>query len=183
MEKLNEETKELSQKQIEQVLLDLIYSVKTLAGNVDVMHQDLRRVLEEEARIQARELDRIREFASKNTQILQILPIQTADRLERLIDKKVDGVLEDVRISINEVRQKLSSYIQNKDAQAALPPAAIAEDISDVTTRLEFKKDVFHFHVKTAGIEKAWKIIRWIAAIIAAGGGGWALIKNLFLKS
>jgi hypothetical protein len=173
-------SQEPSQGEIDKSLLDLIHSVRILAENMDVMHRDLRQELAERLEAQDRELDRLKEFAQKNAQVVQILPITTADRLERLIDKKVDGVLEDVRLSVSELKTKLTNYIQTKDAQGAIPQAAVGEDISDVTSRFEVKKDRIHIHFKTDGIEKFWKISRWIVLAIATGGGGWAIIKTIF---
>src|SRR3954467_8022086 len=91
----------------QKILLELIYAVRALASNVETMHGDLRAIVEDKSNRLDREIDRIKELAQKNTQLLTVLPINTADRLDRLIDKKVDGVLEDVRISLNEVRDKL----------------------------------------------------------------------------
>ncbi len=170
----------ISQEEIEKILLDLVYSVQTLAGNVDAMYQGLSRELAERIEAQDRELDRLKELAQKNAQVIQVLPITTADRLERLIDKRMDSVLEDVRISVSELKTKLTNYIQAKDAQGAVPQAVVGEDISDVTGRLELKKDRLHFQIKTDGIQKIWKIARWVIGAIAAGGGAWAIIKSVF---
>lgn len=162
-------------------MLELIYAVKGLATNVEVMHQDLRRFVEEESYARDKELDKIKEIVSKNHQILNILPISTADRLDKLIDKKVDGVLEDVRTSLHDVRQKLLFYTRTKDAIGAIP-AAVADPMDDITGSFQIKKDEVHLRFKTDALAKFWSVFKWVAAALAAGGGGWAIIKNL-LKS
>lgn len=170
----------LSEVDLERALLELVRSVQTLGENVDTLHRGLSRDIEEKVQdLILRELDRLKELAQKNAQVVQILPITTADRLERLIDKKVDGALEDVRITVSELKNKLSAFIQNKEMQGAIPAAPV-DDISDVTGRIEMKKDRLHIQFKTEWIEKTWKVARWVVAAIAAGGGGWALIKSIF---
>src|SRR5262245_10953397 len=122
----------------DQVLLDLVYSVKTLAENVDSMHRDLREVLESEGKALDRELDRIRETVNKSSQLLNVLPITTADRLDRLIEKKVDGVLEDVRLSLGQMHEKLFFFLKNKEAISGVPQPIDPNE--EITGRIEVKK-------------------------------------------
>jgi hypothetical protein len=160
----------------QKILLELIYAVRALASNVETMHGDLRAIVEDKSNRLDREIDRIKELAQKNTQLLTVLPINTADRLDRLIDKKVDGVLEDVRISLNEVRDKLYTYVRTKDL--AVPEKAI-EEKDDVTGRIQIDEKGIHLSMKTEKLEAAWKVLRWVVAAVAAGGGVVAVIKSL----
>src|SRR5687767_5274795 len=180
MEKTDDPDLPPGMPQQHRVLLELIYAVKTLASTTERMHRDLKEVLEEEGKARDKELDKIKEIVSKNAQLLHVMPIMTADRLDRLIDKKVDGVLEDVRLSLNEVREKLYYYVKQKEALASVPTKEVDPN-DDITGRFEVGKDHVRLSFKTDGIGKFWKTARWIAEAIAAGGGGWAIIKSLFL--
>lgn len=162
----------------QQVLLELIYSIKGLASNLESMHKDLKQVLEDESRARDKELDKIKEVVLRNQQSLQVMPVLTADRLDRLIDKKVDGVLEDVRLSLNEVREKLWHYMKAKEALSAVPSATQNDDI---TGSFLIQKNEVKLHFKTETLEKFWKVAKWIAVALGSVGGGWTIIKN-FMK-
>lgn len=177
----DDERRSAEDSSLQRTVIELTFAVRALAENTDVMHQDLRKLMETNHRSLDQVLDRVDETTSKHSQILQVLPISTSDRLERLIDKKVDGVLEDVRISVNDIRQKLYYYTREKEATHALAPAAAVVDES--TTSFEIKKDEVRFKFKTDGVEKAWKILRWVGLAILAGGGGWSILKNLIHSS
>jgi hypothetical protein len=168
-----------------QTLLELIYSLKGLAQTVEFFHQDLSRKLDEESKVNRRELDRIRDLVGKNTQALATLPIIFSDRAEKLINKMAADMgekLRDVEDAVVEVRKSLDGY--SRAAERAISHSeGVAEgivesqdnDAADITGRIEVNdKGDIKVQVNSATLKKLW----YALLVIAAGGGVYG-IKQL----
>lgn len=163
-------------------MLEMIYAVRTLAENLDVMHRDLRSVIEADTKARDREIDRIKEIVQDSAQLLQVLPIQTADRLDRLIDRKVDGVLSDARHSLEELRTKLTIYMSTRQGQEALPAMDHDEDptVNEAPIPPRSRRETVRTFFRARKTEQVWSVVRWFAAAIAITGGGWVILEKLF---
>ena len=78
---------------------------------------ETKRFLEDEERASSRDLDKLLELVAAKHAVINALPVAVADRLEHMldrindtVDKKIDGVLVNVRISLEEVREKLWQF-------------------------------------------------------------------------
>ncbi len=189
MDKKDESPKSLSSPEA-QVTLEMIYAVKTLAENLDVMHRDLRQVLEEDARARDREIDRIKEIVTDSAEVMKILPIQTADRLDRLIDRKVDGVLTDARQSLEQLRLKLSFYMSTREGQqgalSALTDKESSADITVVEPQIVVpigpRRETVRTFLRRRVADKAWGVTRWVVAVTALIASGWVILDKLFSR-
>lgn len=127
-----------------QTLLELILALKGLAQTFDLAIDNLKTVIESEAKFNARELDRIRNDLGKNSQAMAVLPITLSDRVEKLIDGlehdidgKIEAMLREVQVSINQVQETFVRYIQSKGE-------AVPEELLEgrqVTGRVEVRRD------------------------------------------
>lgn len=171
----------MSTPQDQQELLQLIYALKALAMTVDSMHQDLRRLLLEEGRDREHDLDKLRTSIERNQQTLQVVPITVSDRIESIIDRKVDGVMDDVRNSLIDLRQKLNGYLDSKKGPAfdsgivrkAIKDSEKEKD-EDITGRIELHKGGAVKVLFGPSFFKRLKITLYV--ILGAGGAG-GLVK------
>lgn len=166
-----------------QTLLELIYSLKGLAQTVEFFHQDLSRKLDEESKARARELERLRDIVSKNSQAISILPITFSDRAEKLVNKlgvEVGEKLRDVEDAVTEVRRSLEGYsrtvdraVSQNEMQAEMEAKAQeVDEKADITGRIEVnEKGDVKVQVNSAILKKIWYGI----VVLAAGGGAYGI--------
>lgn len=168
-----------------QTLLELIYALKGLAQALEYMHSDVRRMIEDENRDRTKDLEKLSELCQRNAQALAVLPITISDRVEKLVDKmqggvdrKFDGVLEGVKMTVGAVQDRLIRYAEqvgDKGAKEAVPLLRPAED--DYTGKIEISKTG---ELKLAGkvpIRKIIGIAKWAGIALASVGGVTGLVK------
>ena len=112
-----------------------------------------------------------------------------SDRVEALIVKRVDAVLDDTRRSLDDVRMKLWVTLgAPKGPDASGSGMTIKEgmpvpaDNGRVTGRIEILKDgeiklESNFNIKK--LAAIWSIGKWVLVALAAGGGVAGLVKLL----
>lgn len=144
-----------------QNMIELIMAIKGLAQAVEFMHSDLVHRIEEAGRDRNEETKELRELLTSNSKDIAATPVAVTDRLQVIIDRlesniddRVDGVLDDVRVSLNGVRQKLWFYLKEKekdkekserdemieDTKSAVV-RAITENEKTQTGKIELSKD------------------------------------------
>ncbi len=157
------------------------------------MHQDVRKLLVENHHDASRDLEKIYDLLAKNQQAITVLPITVNDRIEKIIDKldanmdkRVDGVLNDVRISLNDLRGKVYGYLSTKDkeeGEAKKQEALVhLHREEDITGKIEiFKDGTINTKIQTRWLTKAapvaWRVAKWTGASIAGIGGVHAIIE------
>ena len=156
--------------------LELIYSIRALAQTLEIVHEEMKKSSDANSREHEHILNNVQGLHSE----LQLLPINISDRSEKSMDKRLDAVLDDVRKNINEIRNKLWSYMKHrKDEQhltplqgtpilQILPPAAIEKPPVINGEGLRISWD----HLK-----KIWSVSRWVLAALAASGGIFAFVR------
>jgi ElaB/YqjD/DUF883 family membrane-anchored ribosome-binding protein len=171
-----------NQPQTMDPLLDLIYSTRSIAQTLEIVYKELQSQGEDNRRDHEQILSALQKLSTD----LQMLPVSTADRMEKEIDKRIDGVLEEVRVKVNETRNKLWSYIQSRRDEekfrASTPPQGAPVVIGlQPTERAEKaeKEEGLSLHIKKDTLSKIWVITKWSFAILAAGGGITAFIDAL----
>lgn len=164
------------------------------------MHKDLRLSLEETGRDRNADHEKLRELLGEIQRSLSILPITVSDRLENLIgkfeegvDKRVEGTLEDFRLSINEVRNKLWDYLQaqkhKSDKEDKADKAAVVKRKreEEVTGKFEVMKDGrVNMSLQFRWLKKIWLPLKWLVIVLMTGGGIHGVvtvIKNIFFHS
>jgi len=188
-------------------LLEVMYVLRTIMQSLDTVHQDLRRVMEEEGRARDHELDKIRDLITKNEISLATLPGEISNKLNRQVEKKVDDVLDMVRRNLDDMRQALWTIRQYRQSEAQtpqhgiqiiqqtttpgqgvpilnpalLPPPGGAPVVeTDVTAGLQLKKDGnVHFTITP----KVITVAKWVGGTLVAAGssvGFVEFIKKLF---
>lgn len=165
-----------------QTLIELILALKGLAQTFDLAHGNLKTLIENEAKANARELDRIRDMLGKNSQSLSILPITISDRVEKLlgnlekdIDEKVESMIREVTVSVTQVQEKLVQYIQAKGEPV---PESLLEGPKEITGRIEVRRDgTVNVHLKTEWAKKVVMGLKW-GAVGSAAYGAIELIRN-----
>ncbi len=175
-----------------QIALELIYAVKGLAQAVDNLHSDLRHLLETDARSRDAELDKIKDLLNENSKAISHLPVGVADRIERVVEKlekntdgRVNGVLNDVRVTLNEVRQKLWYHLKDQEQSAEETKSAVVRAITEhekeLTGKVEFTKDGdvrLHAKFDWKKLSTLLTVGKWTAIGGAGIGGlGWLLSK------
>lgn len=170
-----------------QTLLELILALKGLAQTFDIAYANLRSFLEAEAKVSAKEIERLQDMIAKNTQSMSVLPITISDRVEKLLDRlegdiddKVEAILREILLASNQVQSKLVDYIQ---AKGEIVPEELLGN-PRVTGRFEVRTD------GTVGIEfraewakKLIQGLRWASIGAAITGGGYGfheLLQYLF---
>jgi molecular chaperone GrpE (heat shock protein) len=187
-----------------QSLLELIFAVKGLAQTVEFIHSDLRRLIEDESRSRNRELEKIRDLVVKSNQSLSVLPITISDRFESIVrhlekgtNEKVDGVLEDVRLTLNDVRQKLWYYLREREKEQVVEVikrevtgahrAVIEQEHEkkeEVTGSVSLMKDGdlrIQAKFDWKKLKTVLTVAKWAGVTLATGGGVAWLIE--FLRS
>lgn len=170
-----------------QTLLELILALKGLAQTFDLAHANLRSLIENESRSNAREIDRIRDLIAKNSQNLSVLPITISDRVERLVgnlekdmDERIGSAVKEITTSINQVQEKFVHYIQAKGESV---PEELLEPAREVTGRIELHKDgSLDVRMQTEWVKRLIVGLKW-GAIGGGGYGAIELLKTLFTKA
>jgi hypothetical protein len=168
-----------------QSTLELIYAIKGLAQALEQMHSDLVHRLEAEGRDRDRDIERISADIQDIQRVIGALPVATADRIEATINRKVDGVLDDTRRVLDDVRMKLWMHLgAPRGADASGSGMTIKDGMpapaENVTGRLTLMDDG---HMKVEGkvnalkVAKAVAIAKWIFISIASVGGLAGIIK------
>lgn len=169
-------------------VLELIYAIRGLAQALEDMHQDIRRQLEAEAEDREKEFERVKDLLTKNSQALSTIPVVTSDRLEGIIQKRVDAVLDETRRTLDDVRMKLWMVVgAPKGPEASGSGMTIKEGIpipieERVSGRVEIHRDgeiKFSGGFNAKKVATLWLVGKWILVSLAAGGGIAGLIKLL----
>lgn len=163
-----------------QTLIELILALKGLAQTFDLAHSNIKNLVEAEAKANAREFDRIRDLIAKSNQSLTVLPITVSDRVERLIDnlekdmdEKVQAMIREVSVSVQQVQEKFIQYIQAKGEPV---PEELLDGPRQVTGRIQLREDgTMDVRIQTAWAQKAIAGLKWSAI----GGGTYGLVELL----
>ncbi len=168
-----------------QTLLELIFALKGLAQALEYMHSDVRRLLQDEGRDRSQDMEKLAEICNKNAQALAVLPITISDRVEKLldkqsagVDKKIDGVLDGVKVGLGAVQDRLIRYAEqvgDKDNKQAIPLLRPPED--DRTGSFEILKDGDVKIGARLPMKKIWMVLKWGGLALASVGGVTGLIK------
>jgi len=164
-------------------LLDLIYSIRSIAQTLEIVHSEIRRIGTDNSREHEELLRRVQQLGND----VQMLPVSTTDRMDSFVTSKMDPILEDLRKSINDVRNKIWGYIQSRKEEArltALTPAH-GTPLLPIPSPSPPIVPVAHAPVSDEGIrfswttlKKVWGFGRWIV-VLAAGGGLTAIIQAI----
>ncbi len=168
-----------------QSTLELIYAIKGLAQALESMHSDLVRRLEEEGRERDRDIERLSADIEDIQRVVGSLPVTTADRIEATINRKVDGVLDDTRRALDDVRMKLWLHLgAPRGPDASGSGMTIKEGVpvpaDNVTGRLTLLDDgnmKLEGKVNAAKLAKIAVIAKWVFISIAGAGGLAGIIK------
>lgn len=169
-------------------ILELIYAIRGLAQALEDMHQDIRRTLEGESKDREKAFERFQDLLQKNSQALAAIPVLTSDRLEGIIQKRVDAVLDETRRTLDDVRMKLWMVVgAPKGPEASGSGMTVREGIpvpieERVSGRVEIHKDgeiKFSGGFNAKRIATLWLVGKWILLALAAGGGIAGLTKLL----
>ena len=162
-----------------QSLLELIYAIKNLASNLEHMHTDVKRSIENESRERRECLERLNTQLQTNQQAIASIPVLVADRVEADMAKRVDSILDETRRALDDMRMKLWVHLGAPRSQEAsgsgmtslppplppLPPKS--EHVTGQFTLMD------NGNVKLEGnAESAKKVYRIIKIIIGAVLGG-----------
>lgn len=166
----------MSLNETNQRLVELALSVKTLASNLETMHEDLRRTIGDQRVLQQRD------FESLNRDL---------DRLARTIS---DSQVEIRRLG-DDIRSRVGVPSMHITPVAGVPilsvdsstPAAISPiPTSAISTSpiaapsVTFKESG---NIQFTLTPRMWQVIKWVGGVIltASGGAGiWELIKRIF---
>lgn len=169
-------------------LMELVYASKLLAKTIDEVDEKLAGAIDK-IESQQESLAHAKELIGNVDKKLELLPLVLAEKLESLVERRTSEAFEDLRTTLNELRNKLYSIKkQIKDATGShdLPTKAeLAKwDEEKKEDGIEVVKGGFRMRLPFS--EGTWKVIKVIGIIIGfvAGGGAvtggiWALIDRV----
>lgn len=172
-------------------LLELTYAIKLLAKTVEGVGEDLESVLERQGTIHA-DTQKLKDEVTEIAQKLELLPLVLAGKLEDLIAKRTDEAFEDVRQSLNEMRNKLWSIKKQIKEGTGSNPIPTPQQIEEWEKKhkkeeedgLTIKQGKFKMNLPfSSGTLKTLKtlavVLGSLFGLLAGGGGVWALIDKI----
>jgi len=167
--------------------MELVYASKLLAKTIDEVDEKLANAIDKIEGHQE-QLAILKDLVSTVDKKLELLPLVLAGKLEDLVDKRARQAFEDIRTTLDELRNKLyairkeQKQIREQTGQHLLPPKNAVEKPDDEV--LSVRKGKFRFDLPWD--EKTNKVIRTIiyallsvAGVGTATGGIWALVDRL----
>lgn len=178
-------------------IMELVYANKLLAKTLDEVDEKVSiAITKVEAQIAAEA--QTQKLISSVEQKLELLPLVIAGKLEGLIEKRTAEAFEDLRTSLDEMRNKLwairKDVKQVKDGGTgshSVPTSAMMaqweksresekEKEDNISIRKgRFKMDVPISEGSLKMMKLIGKILVGIAVSVATGGGIWSLIDRL----
>lgn len=160
--------------------MELVYAVKLLAKTTEDVDKELAAVGErvDELRVS---LQAVKDVVTDVDNKLAVLPLVLAKSLEDLIQKRSQEAYEDIRLTLDELRNKLyaiKKQIKDQTGAHQLPPPEKESD------GISVRKGGLLVKLPWGdGWGKALKIALWviggIAGVGATSGGIWALVDRL----
>jgi type II secretory pathway component PulJ len=160
--------------------MELVYAVKLLAKTTEDVDKELAAVGErvDDLRVS---LQSVKDVVTDIDNKLAVLPLVLAKSLEDLIQKRSQEAYEDIRLTLDELRNKLyaiKKQIKDQTGAHQLPPPEKESD------GISVRKGGLLVKLPWGdGWGKALKIALWIiggiAGIGATSGGIWALVDRL----
>lgn len=173
-------------------LMDLTYASKLLAKTVDEVSKDISQLA---TRVDAthESLANAKELLNTLDKKLELLPLVLAGKLEGLIEKRTEEKYDDIRLTLDELRNKLwavSGTVKRIKENTGTHPLPTREQIALAEKNEEEKEGVTvrkgKWLLQMPLSEETWKVFRAIlytifaiATVTATGGGIWALIDKL----
>lgn len=164
-------------------LMELVYASKLLAKTIDEVDEKISHALE---KIDAQQtaLSNYRDLISTVDKKLELLPLVLAGKLEALIEKRTGEAFEDIRTSLDELRNKLWAIKKQIKDQTGSFPTPRPESQQDKEDGVSVRRGKFRMDLPISeGTLKVLKVVGIvlfaIAGIGGAGGGIWALIDRI----
>lgn len=173
-------------------LMDLIFASKLLAKTVDELSKDLAFVAN---RVESthESLAQAKETLNTLDKKLELLPLVLAGKLEGLIEKRTEEKYQDIRVTLDELRNKLWSikkdtkFVKDSTGTHQLPTReqlALQEKQEEEKEGVTVRKGKWLLQVPLS--VETWKVFKIVIYIIlaiatttAAGGGIWAFVDKL----
>lgn len=159
-----------------QRLVELTLSVKTLASNLEIIHEDLRRTIIDQHKIHQRDVDNIVKDVDRVTRGI----IENQTEIKRLIE---DIRSHGVGVAMRTATPISGIPIMASDASTSpiiLTPSLTSSSPVAQPPSVTFKESGDISFTLTPGM---WKVIKWGfgLALTASGGAGiWELLKRIF---
>lgn len=155
-----------------QRLVELTLSVKTLASNLEIIHEDLRRTIIDQHKIHQRDVDNI---------------VKDVDRVTRGITEsqtEIKRLIEDIRSRVGMRTTPIAGIpILSADTSTSpiiIPPALTSSSPIAQQPSVAFKESG---NIQFTLTPRMWQVIKWVGGVIltASGGAGiWELLKRIF---
>lgn len=166
-----------------QTLLELIYSLKGLAQTVEMYHNNLSRLLEDDIASRQRdirdirsEMEKVRDFYNKGQHSLTNLPVTISDRIEKLIERVERGVDRRIEDAIDEVHEAVKDTQRHLQSLNQTLPQKDQDDKDDTGSRLEVSEDG---HVRVNLHKTTLKKISLALIVIIASGFGYGTFEMI----
>jgi hypothetical protein len=151
--------------------LELIYAVKSLAQTVQSLHQDLRRLIEDEGRENFQQVERNLTATIDISRQLAILPILIGEKVEKSCRECANSGMVRIQQDLRDLR----------DSRRTVAPGAIPSEVQsehEITGKIEVNKGgQVKVLFNSASATRAFTIVKWMIVTAAAGGGLTELIK------
>lgn len=165
-------------------MMELAYAVKLLAKTteeVDKRVASVEKILDG----QREAITQLKDLVTTVNQKLELLPLVLAGKLEDLIQKRSQEAYEDIRLTLDELRNKLYAIKrQIKDQTGAHQLHSAEMDKKEQEEGISVHKGGFRLQLPFGdGWGKALKIALWVIGGIvgatAGAGGMWALVDRI----
>jgi hypothetical protein len=160
--------------------MELVYAIKLLAKTTEEVDKKLASVDGQMDDLRT-SLQAVKDVVSAVDNNLKVLPLVLAKSLEDLIQKRSQEAYEDIRLTLDELRNKLyaiKKQIKDQTGSHQLPPPE--KEVDGISIR---KGGLLMKLPWGDGWGKALKIALWviggIAGVGATSGGIWALVDRL----
>jgi hypothetical protein len=166
-------------------VMELVYASKLLAKTLDEVDEKAAILIAKVETLQAAE-NSLRELVSSVDKKLEILPLVIAGKLEDLVERRVTEAFEDLRVTLDEMRNKL--WALKKDVKSVKDQTGshilLPKKEEEKEDGVEIRKGGFRMNLPFS--EGTWKVLKIviyivvaIAGTMATSGGIWALVDRL----
>lgn len=169
-------------------LTELVLASKLLAKTIDDVDENVARLVESNGKTSADLLSHIRDMKETLNDInnkLEVLPLTLAGNLESLIAKRTKEAFEDVRTTLDELRNKMWAIKKQVSEQTGAHKLLSKEPEKEKDKDgLSLQKDGFKLFLPLGeGAIKTLKIIGYgiltVVGLGGASGGIWVLVDRI----